>query len=461
MTARVVVVGGGLAGLSAAVAAADASADVTVLEARPRLGGATSSFPRGELWIDNGQHVFLRCCTAYRGFLRRLGVEHLTTLQPKLDVPVLVAAAGARPAAPARLRRATLPLPAPLHLAPTLLRYRALPLSERLRAGLAARALGRLDPRDPAVDGRTFGSWLAEHAQGAAATAALWELLTVATLNLPAADASLGLAATVVRMGLLKRADAGDIGQATVPLQELHGDAAVAALRAVGARVRTGAKVTGLAPAAEGWVVTTADGPVPADAVVLAVPPPAAATLLPPGALPAPARLRDLGGSPIVNVHVVFDRPVLPDPFVAVVGSPVQWVFDRTRPSGLRTGQYLAISLSAADEWIEVPVAQLRALFVGELRRLFPAARAARVVQVLVTRERAATFRQAPGTQALRPGPRTELPGLALAGAWTDTGWPATMEGAVRSGLAAARVALHGVGDGLAPGVAGGGRAAA
>ncbi|HMA47181.1 MAG TPA: hydroxysqualene dehydroxylase HpnE, partial [Frankiaceae bacterium] len=407
---RVVVVGGGLAGLSAALAAADAAAEVTLLEARPRLGGATSSFPRGGLWIDNGQHVFLRCCTAYRGFLRRLGVEHLTTLQPRLDVPVLVAGEGGRAAVPARLRRTTLPLPPPLHLAPTLLRYRALPLAQRLRAGLAARALGRLDPRDPAVDGRAFGPWLAEHAQGPAATSALWELLTVATLNLPADQASLGLAATVVRTGLLERADAGDIGQASVPLQELHGDAAAAALAARGARARTGAKVTGLARAGDGWTVTTAGGPLPADAVVLAVPAPGAAALLPPGALPAPARLRDLGGSPIVNVHVVFDRPVLSEPFVAVVGSPVQWVFDRTRPSGLRGGQYLAVSLSAADEWVDVPVARLRELFVDELRRLFPAARAARVVQVLVTRERAATFRQAPGTQALRPGPRTGLP---------------------------------------------------
>jgi uncharacterized protein with NAD-binding domain and iron-sulfur cluster len=168
---------------------------------------------------------------------------------------------------------------------------------------------------------------------------------------------------------------------------------------------------------------------------------------MPPGALPEQtvAAWEGLGASPIVNVHVIYDRPVMDLPFVAAIDSPVQWVFDRTSISGIsaskhgRPGhQYLAISLSAADQYADTPVAQLQELFVPALAELFPAARDARVAEFFVTRERRATFRQAPGTAALRPKAATGRPGLVLAGAWTDTGWPDTMEGAVRSGLAAA-----------------------
>jgi uncharacterized protein with NAD-binding domain and iron-sulfur cluster len=144
-------------------------------------------------------------------------------------------------------------------------------------------------------------------------------------------------------------------------------------------------------------------------------------------------------------VHVLYDRPVLSLPFAAAVDSPVQWVFDRTGPSGLAGdpkrggGQYLAVSVSAADEMVDVPAAKLRETFVPALAELLPDARAARVTEFFVTREKRATFRQEPGCEGLRPSAATSLPGLVLAGAWTDTGWPDTMEGAVRSGLNAAR----------------------
>jgi len=134
-------------------------------------------------------------------------------------------------------------------------------------------------------------------------------------------------------------------------------------------------------------------------------------------------------------VHVVYDRRVTRLPFAAAVDSPVQWVFDRTGPSGLRDGQYLAISLSAADAYADVPAAALREQFLPALAELFPAAAQARVADCFVTRERRATMRQVPGVGRLRPGAATATAGLALAGAWTDTGWPDTMEGAVRSGL--------------------------
>ncbi|MGB6458030.1 MAG: FAD-dependent oxidoreductase, partial [Streptosporangiaceae bacterium] len=177
----------------------------------------------------------------------------------------------------------------------------------------------------------------------------------------------------------------------------------------------------------------------PADGVVLAVPADQAARLAGTAGTTGTAAWSDLGHSPIVNVHVRYDRPVMNLPFVAAVDSPVQWVFDKTRQAGVPDGQYLAVSVSAADGLVEVPTAAIRELFEPELARLFPAAAGATIRDFFVTRERRATFRQGPGSGALRPAAGTSVPGLVLAGAWTATGWPDTMEGAVRSGHSAAR----------------------
>lgn len=423
--------------MAAALECADAGAEVTLIEGRPRLGGATFSIRRDGLWMDNGQHVFLRCCTAYRGFLERLGVTHQATLQERLSIPIV--APGGRVA---RLRRAS--LPAPLHLLPALARFPFLSLRDRLGIARAVRPLSRLDLGDAALDRRTFGSWLAERGQTQAAVDGLWNLIVLPTVNLPAAEASLALAAKVFQTGLLESADSGDIGYAGVPLQQLHGDAGERALERAGATVRVRTRVERIEPRGGGFSVAFDGGGLDADAVVLAVPHEDAAGLLPDGALPHVAELPYLGASPIVNLHVVYDRRVTDLPFAAGHESPVQWVFDRTRGSSLDQGQYLAVSLSCAREYIGRRVDELRAQFVPALEQLFPEARSARIERFFVTREQRATFRQGPGTAVLRPGARTRIEGLYLAGAWTDTGWPATMEGAVRSGLAAAREVLSG-----------------
>ena len=436
---RVVVIGGGLAGIAAALDCAAAGADVTVLEVRPRLGGAAYSFERDGLWLDNGQHVFLRCCEAYRSLLGRLGSAGETVLQERLELPVL---APGRP--DAWLRRTG--LPAPLHLAGSLLRYRHLNPGERLAVVRAAAALGRVNPDDPSADARSFGEWLSQRGQGPRATEAVWELIGRPTLNLSARDASLAAAAFVFRVGLLERADSGDIGYARAPLQRVHGDPALVALEGAGVDVRLGWRATAIERHDERFTIAGPGERVEADAVVLAVPHERAAGLLPPGSIPNPEALAELGSSPIVNLHVCYDRRVFEHEFAAVIGSPVQYVFDRTDSSGLERGQCLAVSLSAADEEIEMPAAELRRHFEAALAELLPAARTARVERFVVTRERTATFRAAPGARRLRPGPRTGIEALALAGAWTDTGWPATMEGAVRSGHAAAKVALAALG---------------
>ncbi|TXS07627.1 FAD-dependent oxidoreductase [Streptomyces sp. col6] len=440
-----VVVGGGLAGVTAALRLADAGLDVTLLEGRPRLGGLAFSFRRGGLTVDNGQHVYLRCCTAYRWFLDRVDSARLAPLQNRLDVPVLDVG---QPSGPrlGRLRRNALPVP--LHLAAGLAGYPHLSLAERAGVARAALALRRLDPDDPALDAEDFGSWLARHGQSPRTIEALWDLVGVATLNATAPNSSLALAAKVFKTGLLSEPGAADIGWASVPLGDIHDTMSRKALDSAGVRTELRTKAHELTRTDDGrWLVDTGAEQIEADTVVLAVPQRETHALLPEGALDAPDRLLEIGTSPILNVHVVYDRKVLKRPFFAALGSPVQWVFDRTEASGLTgPGQYLAVSQSAAGDEIELPVAELRARYLPELERLLPAARGAGIRDFFVTRERTATFAPAPGVGRLRPGTLTRAPGLFLAGAWTATGWPATMEGAVRSGAGAADAALRALG---------------
>ena len=470
MTARhVVVIGGGLAGITAAIALREAAVGVTLLEARPWLGGATCSFSRGELAIDNGQHIFLHCCTAYRELLARLGMTGSATMQDRFDVTVLSGSGPpGRPASRARLRRTA--LPGPLHMGRALAGYSFLTPGERLRVGRAALALRFADPAAPGLDSQRLGDWLAARGQSEHARRMLWDLFIVSTLNINGDDANVALAATVIKTALLGGKAAADIGVPAVPLGDLHGRAAARLLGRLGADVRLGTKVTSLEPGtAAGFAVRTtaeadgsadegagprstvagetpADAPdasvIRADGVVLAVPSGPAARLVPQAATSGAPKWAELGSSPIVNVHVIYDKRVTRLPLAAAVDSPVQWVFDKTRQAGVQAGQYLAVSVSAADSYVDVPVAALRQLFLPALEELFPAAREATVTDFFVTRERRATFRQGPGCGSLRPGASTSLPGLALAGAWTDTGWPDTMEGAVRSGHSAAQVLI-------------------
>ena len=434
MKRRVAVVGGGLAGLAAALECAEAGAEVTLFEARRRLGGATFSVLRNGYWLDNGQHVALRCCTAYRAFLRRLGVEHLFEIQPRLRIPVL--APGGRKAL---LERAA--LPAPLHLAPTLLRYRHLAPRERLAVAWAARALQSLDPGDVRLDSQSFGRWLRAHGQSARAIAALWNLIALPTLNLGADEASLLAAVKVFRTGLLDDSDACDVGVPRVPLQQLHGDPAERALRERGARLELGVRVRRVTREDDGFAVATSDSHERADVVIVAVPHHVVPRLVSDGVVDGDA-LERLGASPIVNVHLLYDRRVLFEPFAAALDSPVQWLFDRTASSGAVGGQLVSISLSHAEQELPLTQDEIVRRLQPAVEQLLPAARAAILLDAAVTKEPRATFRVTPGTAGLRSATRTSLDGLFLAGAWTDTGWPATMEGAVRSGIAAAQAAL-------------------
>jgi len=448
--ARVAVVGGGLAGIAGALELADAGAEVTLVEVRPRLGGAAYSVAREGLEMDNGQHVFLRCCSAYRGLLERLGSSARVSVQPRLRIPVL------RPGHdPYVLRRG--PLPAPLHLAGALLRYPHLPLHERLASARAAFALMRLSP-DAAhsLEGLTLGQWLARHGQSRRAIASLWDLIALPALNLPAAEASLQLGAFVFQTGLLQSAGAGDIGFHEHTLADTIGRPAEQALERAGVRVQLGWRARGLERTRGGFELLGARGRdgeggdgegLSAEAVLVALPHERAATLLEPLLGDSVAAWRQLGSSPIVNLHLLYDRPVLDEPFAAGVGTPVQYVFDRTCAGGAPAGsQYLAVSLSGASREMGMSVEQLRELYIPALRELLPRTRQARLELFLATREHAATFRGGPGSGALRPRAGVAAPGLALAGTWTATGWPATLESAVLSGQSAARELVAGLG---------------
>ena len=433
---RIVVIGGGLAGIAAALDCAAAGARVSLVEVRRRLGGAAYSFERDGMQLDNGQHVFMRCCGAYRALLARLGSEPNVFLQHRLSVPVL--SPGARKA---ELRRGI--LPAPLHMAGSLARYRHLTLAQRLRAGRTAMALARLDLSRRELDRVTFADWLARHGQGTDEVQALWDVIVRPTLNAPAAGASLALGAFVFHTALLSRADAGDIGFHAAPLSRTIGEPAERALAGAGVEVLLGWRAERLQKANPGLVVRGPGDALGADAAIVALPHARAAAMLATLLPDTARRLGALESSPIVNLHVVYDRVVCEEPFAAGVRTPVQYVLDRTAAGGVPPGcQYLAVSLSCAEREMQMSVDALRETYLPALRELLPRARAAKVERFMVTREHAATFRAAPGTAALRPGTRTSVPGLFLAGAWTDTGWPATMEGAVRSGHAAARAAL-------------------
>jgi squalene-associated FAD-dependent desaturase len=433
---RVVVIGGGLAGIAAALDCADAGAEVTLVEVRRRLGGAAYSFERDGMRLDNGQHVFLRCCSAYRALLARFGSDRHVSVQERLQIPVI------SPGKPTVvLRRGS--LPPPLHLAGALARYPHLGATQRFSAALAARALSALDPDDPELERRTLGDWLGDLGQNEASLAALWDLIALPTLNVRAAEASLALGAFVFQTGLLASADAGDVGFHVGTLADVIGEPAQAALASAGVEYRLGWRAEGLHSVGSGFEVQGGDGGLSAEAVIVALPHARAAGLIESLLPQQAAALQRIGSSPIVNLHVVFDRVVCEEPFAAGVGTPVQYVFDRSAAAGAPPGcQYLAVSLSGADEEMQMSVDALRERYIPALEALLPQARGATIERFLVTREHAATFRAVPGVGALRPGPQTSIRGLALAGSWTDTKWPATLESAVLSGHAAARATL-------------------
>jgi len=412
---KVVVIGGGLAGLAAALDLVHAGNDVTVLEARPTLGGAVQTLPERDEDPtpppDNGQHIALGCFDEYVRFLEGIG-QAGSLRRSRLSLPVIDDSgrvAFIRPTAIA------------------LLRYSHLSLSDRLGVLRTLLRLRRVDAHS--CDSQSFGALL--HRLGASQQAvwSFWDVFVRPALNLRCSEASAALGVMTVQTALLRGRRASDLLLPTEPLGEMHGDAAGRTLQSLGARVKTNARVVQLIPGA----AVLADGDrVHGDAFVVALPPAESARVLDE---PDP----ELGKSPIVSVHLWFDRPLLRFPLAALLNSPAHWVFDRGQLTGHppERGQYLTVVSSGEPELMAVRGRELVDLMHDSLTRRLGDAR---LLWSRVSREPAATFAGIPGTAALRPGPRTSRINVTRAGAWTDTGWPATMESAVRSGRAAAKL---------------------
>ena len=442
------VVGGGLAGINAALELADQGAQVTLVERAPVLGGLCRSVPDPVAGrVDTGQHVYLGCCTELEHFLGRIGVEPAWR-QRRLELVV----ANPRTGITRRLQAA--PLPAPAHLLPVLLRWPGLPTRQLVQTAAVASALRSLSAGDQALlDAVPARSWLYSLGQDDLAIRQLWDPFLISACNVALDRCSAGVAAYVIREGLLGGGDAGALRIPATDLTAWLDPPSQRRLAAVGVEVKLGWRAANLLPGkVRGHLVRSSNGEeLEADLVMLAGSASAAKRLLTSRGVSDPTldAAAALPNSPIVNLHLFTDRPFLPGPVVTAPGSPLQWLFDRSRLGEEELsldGQpvfHSAVSLSAAEDEIGVAETVLTATLWRHCQELFPAARRVRLRHSRVTREAAATFAAGPGSAAARPGPKTPLEGVWLAGNWTDTGWPATMEGAVRSGRLAALAATE------------------
>ncbi len=437
------VIGGGLAGLSAACALAERGIAVTLIERRNYLGGRAFSFldPQTGMELDNGQHVFLRCCTEYIDFLKKIGAFDQTTLQSRLRVTV------ANRDGKRGVLSSTRFLPAPLDLLPSLLRYRHLSLTDRLRVirgMLSIRRANRKRERER-LEAMSFREWLMRRGQNDRTIAALWELITLPILNdtIDAASAYMGIMA--FQDSLLAGKGMADLGYSRVGLSTLVSDGARRYVESRGGRFIMGRRVTELR-VHNGRVtgVRLGDETIDADAVISAVPWDGVERLLARDES-ADTALTDIGlpqleWAPIVGLHIGYDRPVMDEPFLTVLDSPIQWVFNRSlMQESAGSDSRLLVSISAAWREAGMTEEELRELATAELRAALPETRNASMTYFRVVKQPQATFRCLPGIQTQRPPQATAIPGLYLAGDWTQTGWPATMESAVRSGELAAR----------------------
>jgi squalene-associated FAD-dependent desaturase len=437
--ATVGVVGGGLAGLAAGCALAEAGFQVTLFERRPYLGGRASSYQHpgtGEV-VDNCQHVLLGCCTNLIDLYRRTGTEdkirwydRLTFLQPGGRASSIHSSF----------------LPAPFHAVPAFLRADHLNFKDKLSI---ARALFPLLRRLPPERGESFSQWLQKYHPTPAAVEHFWKPILISALNEDLERASVPYAAQVMRESFLKSAEAGRMGVPAVPLSDLYG-AAGNYITARGGEVLLRAVVDAVDVTPEQVRVQAGGREVPLDFLVLAAPFDVTAKLLPESAGVAELRamLQRFETSPIAGIHFWFDRKVTSLDHAVLLDRTIQWMFHKSHLQQ-RTengGSYVELVVSAARSLVEKAKNEIVEMALAEFCEFFPEARSAVLVKSTVIKEVHATFSPAPGADAYRPGQITSWPRVFLAGDWTATGWPATMEGAVRSGYLAAEAVAQATG---------------
>ena len=455
---NVAVVGGGLAGLAAAVALCERGFRVELFEAGRRLGGRAGSFRdglSGEL-VDSCQHVAMGCCTNLADFLRRTGTSDCFRRRRQLH---FVGPDGRH------YRVAAAPgLPAPLHLVPGLMQLGYLGFIDRLRI---LRTLGRLaklpsggEQDDSAscgqTDSATVGPWLSRQGESDRALRRFWSVVLVSALGETLDRASLNAARKVFVDGFLASRRAYELEVPRVPLAEIFDRRVGDWLCAQGVTIHRGvrvAKIDGDGDRARAVVLPDGSRR-PFDGFVAAVPWRAVRALLGPAvlpALPALAHVERIEPAPITAVHLWLDRPIRAPAEAVLVGRTSQWVFRRggpkakadRRPETPESGHYHQVVISASHKLIGRPHGELVREVCSELRAIWPAARRARLLRWRVITHREAVFSVRPGIERLRPPQQTPIPNLVLAGDWTATGWPATMEGAVRSGYLAAEAVLR------------------
>lgn len=436
----VAVVGGGLAGLSAACALADSGYHVHLIERRPYVGGRASSYEHpgtGEV-VDNCQHVLLGCCTNLIAFYNQLGVadqirwfDRITFIEPGGRQSLL------HPGI----------LPAPLHNAIAFLQSSALSLADKVAI---SRGMVNFLRGVPADDGESFASWLARHGQTRRAIDRFWNPVLVSALNEDLDRVSVHYAAMVFRTSFMQSEQAGRMGVPTIPLSELYSHA-VEFIQTHGGEVSLRKSVDSFQfdERSRRWRIGMDDGSVEADAVVLAVPFESMQKLYP--LLPViqggaseslRERLEHFQHSPITGIHLWFDREITDLDHAVLLDTTIQWMYNKTRLQPQRrsddAGSYLELVVSASKTLVPMSRQQIIDLALRELAEFFPIVREAKLLKAAVVKEVRATFSVTPGLDAYRPGPVTAWPGIFLAGDWTATGWPSTMEGAVRSGYLAA-----------------------
>ncbi len=421
-----------MAGLAAGCALAEAGFRVTLFERRPYLGGRASSYQHpgtGEI-VDNCQHVLLGCCTNLLDFYRRAGVqdkirwyERLTFLEPGGRASV-IAPSG---------------LPAPLHTALAFLRADCLSIRDKLAI---SRAMVALAPSAPADRGESFLDWLKRHGQTEQAIERFWKTILVSALNEDLDQVSVPYAAQVVRESFLKSEAAGRMGIPTVPLTDLYSTAGDY-IRARGGEIQVRASVESFRAGASEVGVTANGQEQRFDYLVLAVPFDVLGRMLPdtPAAAPLAAALGEFSTSPITGIHLWFDRQISELDHAVLLDRTIQWMFHKSRLIESRDngrGSYVELVVSCSRSLVERSKAEIVDMAVKEAQEFFPAACEAKLLKSTVIKEVHATYSPRPGIDQYRPKPETAWPRVFLAGDWTATGWPATMEGAVRSGYLAA-----------------------
>jgi squalene-associated FAD-dependent desaturase len=436
--ASVLIIGGGLAGLAAATALAPAGFRVTILESRNRLGGRASSFsdPSTGQLIDNCQHVSMGCCTNLAHFWRTIGIDHLVRPEPRLyfmtpDRRVSSFAAD--------------PLPAPFHLLRSFISNHYLTLAEKARIAWGLLCLQR-GVRD---DDPPFADWLARHRQTPRTIARFWGLVLTSALNESPDRIGLRYARKVFVDGFLRHRRGFEVQIPTVPLGRLYGEELCRWFEKneVSVGLNTGVKAIRIHEGRAAEIDLRPEKAVTADWYIAAIPFERLLDVLPAELIdqePCFGNLRKLEHSPITSVHLWFDRPILSQPHVVLVDGVGQWVFNRGEADG--DGHYVQVVVSAARQFRGLGREEVERLVVEELKGVFLAATAAVVRRARVITEHAATFSAVPGVDEWRPGQESPIPNLFLAGDWTATGWPATMEGAVRSGYLAAEALCRRVG---------------